>query len=182
MWLTLPVGKKDFRSASINEIKIKDNEIFDKHCKTIKMTYARAPHFDEEVCKLVDIGHESLAEHNTFLIRFFLNRLGINPKLICASELNIPIRAGTEGIIDIVKALDGVEYISGLGAKTYINEELFKEESIGISYIAYKPIVYSQIHPGFVENMSAIDAVFNLGWRETSLKLKNVKTLSTVKV
>jgi len=177
MWLTLPVGKRNYEGVPISEVKIADERIFDKHSQTIRMMYSRAPHFDEDVCKYVRVGHEFLAEHNVFLIKFLLNKLGINPKLIYSSKLNLPIRTGTLGIIDIVKALHGTEYISGLGAKSYMEEEQFKEESINLSYVAYKPLKYPQIHPGFVENMSIIDAVFNIGWKAASLELKNVRSM-----
>jgi hypothetical protein len=33
---------------------------------------------------------------------------------------------------------------------------------------------YMQIHPGFVENMSVVDTVFNIGWKETSSRLREV--------
>lgn len=73
-------------------------------------------------------------------------------------------------------ALKGDKYISGTGAKAYLNKELFKKESVHLSFIDYKPLRYPQIHPRFVENMSIIDAVFNIGWKSTALKLKKTKT------
>lgn len=175
IWLTLPVGKRNYKGTSISEVKITEDEIFGKHSKTIETTYSRAPHFDEEVCEYVSIGHEFLAEHNIFLIKFLLSKLDINPKLVCSSKLNIPGRHGTLGIIDIVKALHGTEYISGLGAKAYLEEERFKEEHIDLSYVAYEPLKYPQIHPGFVENMSVIDTIFNIGWKATSLIIEKCK-------
>lgn len=175
MWLTLPVGKKKYEGVPITEVKIKDEAIFGEHGKTLKMMYSRALYYNQEVCDVVGTAHESLAEHNTFLIQYILQKLDMKPLVVHSSELNISIGHGTSGIIDIVKALNGTEYISGLGAKTYLEEERFKEESIALSYIAYEPLRYTQMHPGFVENTSIIDAIFNVGWSELEKALKNTK-------
>jgi hypothetical protein len=174
-WLTLPVGKKNFRKVAIKDVSILNEGVFSLHSETIKITYSKAPFFDEEICEIIKTPHTNLAEHNIFIIKYLLSKLIINlPRIVLASELGIPIRHGTEGLIDIVKALKGDEYVSGTGAKAYLNEELFKKESINLSFIDYKPLQYLQIHPGFVENMSIIDTIFNIGWKSTASKLKNV--------
>jgi len=175
IWLTLPVGKKKYEGVPISEVRIKDDTIFDKHRKTIEGMYSRAPFFDQELCDYVSTGHEFLAEHNISLIKCILQKLDIEPKLVCSSKLEIPRRCGTAGIIDIVKALNGTEYISGLGAKTYLEEEKFQRESINLYYANYQSIRYTQLHPGFVENLSIIDAAFNISWKALALKLKNTE-------
>lgn len=180
MWLTLPVGKKDFKEVSINQVKITDDKIFQKHGKTLKAMYSKAPYFNEEICECIETPHLNLAEHNVFIIKFLINKLNINhPRIILSSDLGITASHQTRGIIDIVKALNGDEYISGTGAKEYIKEDLFRKQSIALSFLDYKPIKYHQIHPGFVENMSILDTIFNLGWEGTALKLKEVKAVYT---
>jgi len=75
-----------------------------------------------------------------------------------------------------VKALEGDEYVSETGAKAYVNQELFIKVSIGFSFIDYEPSQHLQIHSGFVENMSIIDTVFNIGCKNTAIKLKETKS------
>jgi len=173
MWLTLPVGKKNFKGVAIKDVKISDQKIFNKHSRTLTVMYSKAQFFDKELCEIVGIPHENLSEHNLFLIKYILDKMKVNkPRLLLASELKIGIRQGTEGLIDIVKAVGGDEYISGLGAKVYLRPELFKKESINLSFMDYKPWRYPQLHPGFVENMSIVDAIMNIGWESTSEKIK----------
>jgi hypothetical protein len=175
MWLTLPVGKKNFRDMAVNQVKITDREIFKKHAKTLMVMYSKAPFFDREICEIVETPHENLAEHNLFIIRYLIKKFNLDkPRLVLSSELNIKIQHGTAGLIDIVKNVGGDTYISGQGAKTYLQPKLFEKEGINLVFTDYKPWKYPQIHPGFVENMSIIDAVFNIGWNETTLKLKKV--------
>lgn len=176
MWLTLPVGKKNFKDVPINQVKIADKGIFEKHSKTLMAMYSRAPFFDKEMCEIVETPHKNLAEHNIFIIKYIIEKLKLNkPRLILSSNLKIEIRRATEGLIDIVKAVGGKVYISGQGAKTYIQPELFKKENIDLVFIDYKPWRYPQIHPGFVENMSIIDAIMNIGWRCVTKRLKETR-------
>jgi hypothetical protein len=172
MWLTLPVGKKDYKEVSINQVKIAENRVFEQHSKILKYMYSKAPFFDKEICEVLATPHLSLSDHNVSIILFLTNRLRIRkPQIVLSSELNIPIRHATEGIIDIVKALGGTEYISGTGAKNYLKPELIEKEGIKLSFSNYEPLRYKQIHPGFVENMSIVDAVFNMGWEETAARI-----------
>lgn len=178
MWLTLPVGKKNFKGVPINEVKIADKEIFKKHSKTLMAMYSKAPYFDTEMCEVVGTPHENLAEHNLFIIKYIIEKLKLNkPKLVLSSELKTDIRQATEGLIDIVKAVGGKVYISGQGAKSYLQPELFKQEKINLVFVDYRPWKYPQIHPGFVENMSVIDVIFNIGNQAVADKLKEVKTI-----
>jgi hypothetical protein len=181
LWLTLPVGKKDFSKTPISRVLVTDEKVFSRHSRIIRTNYLKAPFFDEDVCRMVSVSHASIADHNIFLINSLITKLKINVKVVLASQLGIPIRAGTEGLIDIVKALQGNEYVSGIGAKDYLKPELFKKESIALTFINYSPLRYNQIHPGFVENMSIIDAAFNVGWENLIERLnfcvsKNLKS------
>jgi hypothetical protein len=174
-WLTLPVGKRNFRDVQIREVKIADPRAFREHGRTLRNTYSKALFFDAEICEYVETPHENLAEHNASIITFFARKLDINqPQIILSSELESDVGHGTQGIIDIVKALKGDNYISGVGAREYLDESVFKKESVRLSFLDYKPMRYMQIHPGFVENMSVVDTVFNIGWKETSSRLREV--------
>jgi len=177
LWLTLPVGKRNFKDTNINNVRIPDKTIFDEHGKTLETMYSKAPFFDEEIFEVLKIPHENLAEHNTFILGYLLSRLKTNrPRIILASELGIATRHGNEGLIDILREVGGDEYISGKGAFSYIKPELFEKESIDLTFLDYKPWKYPQIHPGFVENMSLVDAILNIGWDSTAMKLKETKT------
>jgi hypothetical protein len=178
MWLSLPVGKRDFSGMAINEVRIVDGSASVKHSQTLKAMYSKALFFDEEICELVATPHENLSEHNISIIKFLLQKLNIKrPRIVLSSELGTKIDHASQGIIDILKALDGDEYISGIGAKSYLDEESFKKEQITLSFLDYKPLRYPQIHPGFVENVSIIDVVYNIGWEDAVSKLRQATSL-----
>jgi hypothetical protein len=168
IWLTLPVGKKNFKNVCIKDIQITDTSIFEKHQRTLTSLYSKAPFFDEKLCSKIGEKHKNLAEHNFSLISFFINNLYIKkPKIVFSSEFAVNGKS-TQAIISLIKSLGGTEYISGVGGRGYLEENLFEKNNIKLSYINYKPLTYTQIHPGFVENVSIVDAIFNIGWKKTS--------------
>jgi hypothetical protein len=70
----------------------------------------------------------------------------------------------TEKLVDLCKQVGATEYISGPAAKTYIDEELFRSESIRLSYIDYSGYPeYQQLFPPFEHGVSIIDLIFNEG-------------------
>jgi hypothetical protein len=184
IWLTLPVGKRNFKGVPINQVEIRDKDVFERHSRILRTMYSKAPFFDERICEWVRTPHQNLAEHNFFLIERLVENLNMKcPKIVFSSELNIPFRSRkTQALIDIIKAVKGDEYISGSGAKNYLEEHLFQQENINLAYLNYEPIKYPQIHPGFVENMSVIDAIFNIGWEETIQKIKTASKLDLIRI
>jgi len=175
MWLTLPVGKHDFgyKHIPICFVNIKKQEIIKKHAKTIEYLYSKTPFFDKELCNFISTKWSTwLHLQNYIIISYIFIGLEIYPKLwfshmFPSSDIvHFSDKSKTDALIDIVKAVGGTEYISGDGARAYLEPEKFAEAGIKLSFVNYKPIVYPQIHAGFVKNMSIIDLVFNVGWKE----------------
>jgi hypothetical protein len=80
-----------------------------------------------------------------------------------SSELNIPGK-GTQRLVDICKALSASEYITGYGARNYMDHKLFDCHGINVSYISYGLRPYPQ-HSGsqFLPYVSALDCIANCG-------------------
>ena len=66
--------------------------------------------------KLIDINMES--------ITWARKKLNINTPIILSSNLNVKTKS-TQRLVDICNKVKATEYISGLGGKSYLNEELF---------------------------------------------------------
>ena len=54
-------------------------------------------------------------------------------------------------------------YISGISGHDYLEEDLFTESKIKLIYENFIHPEYVQIHGNFIENMSIIDLLFNMG-------------------
>lgn len=153
----------------------------EKHLKTIKMNYAKAPFFNEIYPgfeKVIMDHHGSIADLNIAINKYICNGFGIKTKIMRSSSMDI-ITVREERVIDITLKAGGDEYLSGNGARAYQTEEHFTERGLKLTYLDYKPIEYKQVWPkvGFLPYMSAIDYIFNCGFDwdyvEEQVKLLN---------
>ena len=54
-------------------------------------------------------------------------------------------------------------YLSGPKGRDYLDVSLFEKKGIRVEFQDFKHPVYMQRYEGFVPNMAAIDALFNVG-------------------
>ena len=168
-WLTIPVKNSNRLS---NEQKISDTLIFDKrwnrkHWETIKNAYRKSPFFNnyKDVFEDLYLGKEEdrLVDVNYKFIYAICNLLGIKTKISFDKDYGL-IDGKTERLINLVQKANGTEYLSGPAAKDYIQESLFKEAGIKLSWMDYSNYPeYSQLYPPFEHGVSILDLLFNCG-------------------
>lgn len=174
MWLTVPIKYKS--NVRICDIKIdNDSNWQNKHWKSIKMNYAKAPYFK----KYSDVFEKIYSEEWLYLsgLTIKMNKtiadlLGIETKFLKSSELGVNGEKN-ERLINLCKAVGADTYLSGLGAKSYMDDELFTKNNIKVQYQKFNHPEYKQLYGEFIPNLSIIDFLFNSGEDEFSLKLRN---------
>jgi hypothetical protein len=168
-WLTVPVEKKNI---PINEIRIK-NEVStwkgvwwaDAHFKDIQDNYKDTPgysNYEEEIKRIYERSYDKLLELNRELIEFIRKAFDIDVKMAFSSEFGFTSKS-TERLVEIVEAMDGDVYLSGPKGKDYLDVSLFEKKGIKVEFQDFKHPVYKQHYAGFIPNMAAIDALFNVG-------------------
>ncbi len=167
-WLTVPVEKKLISLKEItikNEVMKKGIKWFESHYNNIDLNYNRTPHYSlykKDMEAIYMKKHEKLIDLNMELIKFLMNAFNIKKKLIYSSELNHKSNS-TQRLIDIVESIGGDTYLSGAMGRNYLDLTLFERKGIEVKFQEFKPIVYQQNYEDFLPNMSAIDALFNIG-------------------
>ena len=80
----------------------------------------------------------------------------------------------TQALVDICKELGASSYLTGHGAKNYIDAQLFMDEGIELEFIEYNIGEYPQ-HSGehLTPYVSSLDAIARIGAGETSKLLKS---------
>ena len=104
-----------------------------------------------------------LTRINERFLRGICEILGITTKISRSSDYHL-IEGKTERLVRLVQDAGGTEYLSGPAAKCYIQEELFKEADLTLTwmdYSGYRP--YPQLFGDFVHNVSILDLLFNTG-------------------
>lgn len=182
-WLTVDVLSKGKHAQAISEVLINPRVRFrEKHLKTITQTYSKTPYFNEFFRDLERVylreDWRSLAALNTALIKNICNLLGIQTPIVKASELGVKGKS-TDLLISICKNLEATRYLSGQGAKKYMNEASFTENNIELAYANYYEKPYPQTSKTFQPYLSIIDMLFNIGTSGTLEMLKASKQEET---
>lgn len=166
-WLTIPV-KKDF-GQNINEVRIKSDENWrDSHWTSIYHSYAGAPYFDEyadSIEAIYDTEWDLLIELNISIIDTVLEKvpeIGNSTEFMYSSELSAS-GAKSDRLVSILTEIGADSYISGPGAKEYLDIQMFDEEGIEVYWHEFDHPKYPQRHGDFVSHLSVIDLLFHVG-------------------
>ena len=97
----------------------------------------------------------------------------INPKIIFLSTLEVKGNKN-ELLIEILKKLRSNIYVSGQGAKNFIDVNMFNDRQISVEFNNFIHQEYKQINGDFISNLSIIDIILNCGINQTKNLIKNV--------
>ncbi len=173
-WLTVPVDHPyDYiKYVTIKKDVTRHNKLWHLHMlHEIEASYANAPFFSTyfpEIKKIFDNTDDLLITLNMKIINFLKSVFKIKTEIILASTLNLkPLHYqksdATEDLVSICQKLEAEVYLSGIGGKGYLEYNQFKHAKIAVQFQNFNHPYYQQNYPGFLPNMSAIDALFCLG-------------------
>lgn len=140
-WLTIPVCTKGKFEQKINETEVLSSKWVDEHLKALRCNYAKANCFQEyfpEIEKMYDQCRDKkfLSEVNYIFLRGVCDLLGIETQITKSSEYHIG-QGRTKQLVDICVQAGATEYLSGPAARCYIEENLFEDAGIQLSYMNY---------------------------------------------
>jgi len=164
-WISIPVGQCIDRR--IRDVELPDSKWQTKHWKTLENNYRRAQNF-EEIASIfkpiyLDSSFTHLSDLNRCLIKNVCNYLGI--KTIIKNSWDYQLIEGkTERLADLCKQAGGSEYISGPAARNYVDENVFTERAIKLTWFNYEGYPeYPQLWGAFTHGVSILDLLFNCG-------------------
>jgi len=162
-WLTIPVHHRS--GINIRDVLTVNSAWEQTHWKTLMFNYSRAPYFHDFAPLLREIYSKrwvKMAELNEVLIRAMFDCFSLTPRILRASDLAIQGN-GSELLVDICRTVGDREYLSGIGAKEYLDLSVFERNSISVRFQQFAVPRYRQLFGRFVPNLSAIDYLFNCG-------------------
>lgn len=166
-WLTVPVKVKGKYHQSIRETEIDGSDWAGAHWKALAQNYRRAPHFAEVAAIFEPLylqrSHSHLSVLNRTLIEAVCHYLGISTRISNSWDYAL-LDGKTERLADICVQAGGTEYISGPAAKGYVEEQVFAEQGIKLSWFDYADYpAYPQLWGEFVHGVTILDLLFNCG-------------------
>tara|TARA_Y100000591_G_C21820115_1_gene693164 strand:+ start:211 stop:918 length:708 start_codon:yes stop_codon:yes gene_type:complete len=166
-WVSLPVDKKksnhghgipisqwryETESPNWSIQKTKIIEEYSQH-----KYYPRVEGILEE---FFDSKSDNLSEKNLNLIERLIEYLGIDVKVVRSSSLDLET-SSNEMLVEAVLKVGGNIYLSGDGADGYMNNDLFYQKGLEVTYNKYNDAVHKQDLMGrqFIPGLSALDAI-----------------------
>jgi len=165
-YLSVPVMVKGRFSQNINEVELNPTcEWREEHLRAIKINYGHTRYLKDHLPALEAIyskDYALLGDLALATMEFLKNAFGIKTSTRLSSEFKVSSSA-TRRLVDLCKAAGADEYYSGAGAREYLDEKLFAENEIRLSWQDFKVTPYPQAFGGFEPDMSALDLLLNCG-------------------
>ena len=171
-WLSLSLEGKG-TNRLIKDLKISSNDIERRHRDKIKNCFKSSPYFDE-VIKTFDKTWEKPDCASEIIIRsaeVICSRIGIClPKQLRSSSLNVSL-TGSARVQKLVELVGGDMYLTGNGAKGYLDHNSFNKANIDVFYMVYESKAWPQASREFTPYVTSLDLIANVGpeHRETHL-------------
>ena len=164
-WLTMPVKRKS-QQSNINETVTNNDQNWRRsHLKTLHHMYARAT-FGREMLDLVEgvyaIDTCNIAALNAAAIEQIAGYFELDCEFRTSSATPVAGRS-SERLLALVQKLGGDTYITGHGARNYLNHQLFEDSGVRVEYMKYNKSEYNQLHGGFTPFVSILDLIANEG-------------------
>lgn len=166
-WLTIPLHDKH-QQTKINEIQISDKKDWkSEHKDILKKNYQNSPYYQEMVDLVDEVfskTHSNLSDllKNSILVLSRYFDLDKDTKFMNSSDMNISSKS-SERLLSICKSVSANTYITGHGAKNYLDYNIFEQNNIKVEYMKYELNSYPQQNGKFTPYVSALDLVANCG-------------------
>jgi hypothetical protein len=166
-WLTVPVQAKGKFLQKIRETEIDGTDWAASHWKALLQNYRSAPHFDEVAVWLkplyLDAQHHNLSQLNRLFIEAVCKYLSIHTTI--SNSWDYTLREGkTERLADLCIQAGGTEYSSVPAARDYVDEQVFVDRKLKLSWFDYTGYLeYPQHWPPFAHGVTILDLLFNCG-------------------
>lgn len=166
-WLSVPL--RDLRlGQKIREVAVDDRQDWrERHLEMLSEAYAAAPFCDEmltlaravharpaaTLCEIAMASMEAVWEYFP----------SARPReVLRSSDMGIGGQSSRR-VLDVVKQAGGTHYITGHGARQYLDHALFEAEGVHVEYLDYQKQPYPQLHGEFTPFVSVLDLIGNLG-------------------
>ncbi len=166
-WMTVPLRDLQLGTV-IDEVKTAPAVHWrDKHLSLLEQSFQGAPHAEEALSlarevyagDLPNIGH--LARSSMIALGRYFGLLE-GKRVLDVRELGIG-GSGSQRVLDIVRGVGGTTYVTGHGARNYLDHEAFEQAGVKVHYMRYACNPYPQRWGEFTPFVTALDLVASLG-------------------
>ena len=168
LWLSVPVGVKGRYTQAVEDAMVSEPAWAARHWQTIRHAYGKAPYFADYETALERLyttaTDERLSAINHHLIAGLCHLAGIATPLTWSTTSPREEGDRTGRLVSICRQAGATEYLSGPGARAYIDPRQFADAGIALVYADYEGYQeYPQLHPPFEHAVTMIDLLVHTG-------------------
>jgi hypothetical protein len=178
--LSVDLYKKNYLEKKTRDIKLNyEGKWNKKHERFLLLNYNKHPYFDEiwpVIEKVFQQIYDYLLDMEMDITTIMRSFLDIHTPIIMQSGLPYDIGAKNKDLmLDLCKCAGATVYLSGKGAKSYMNDDSFNDVGIQVLYQEFSYPEYEQMNSPrlFVPNLSALDLLFNCGIEKSRKIFRN---------
>lgn len=164
-WMTVPL-KDQHRGQLLDEVRVDDSRDWrSEHRALLKRAYLGAPFLDDMltvVDRAFQLPGNSLADVSRGSMLVLAEYFGLDAHFLRSRDLEVAGQS-TQRLHDITQRLGGSVYITGHGARNYLDHEVFERSGIAVEYMQYQCVPYAQLHGAFTPYVTGLDLVANCG-------------------
>lgn len=166
-WMTVPLHKFSL-GQRIEDVKIDNRKDWRaSHLAMLHDAYSGTPWRKDMLAIVENVYHDendSISELSRRSMAACCEYLGIDfgRSFVRIGDLQIG-SSSSQRVLEVVKAVGGNRYITGLGGRNYLNHELFEAAAVSVEYMRYELRAYPQLHGEFTPYVSILDLVANVG-------------------
>jgi hypothetical protein len=158
-WLSIPL-KGQGSGQLIHNLETSDPLIADRQSSLLKNAFDGCPHKANALTAFgAAWGDHPLVETLISSCEGLAKNLGLpHRETLRSSEMNV-LGKGNERVLALVKAAKGSTYITGHGARNYLDHTQFQDAGVHVEYMDYEPLPWSQGPDAFTPYVTALDLV-----------------------
>jgi hypothetical protein len=166
-WMTIPL-KSHKLGQNIDELEVQAAGSWAAaHLRLLSTSFSDAP-FSADALRIAretyELSKPRLADVARRSLLALASYFGIldGKQLVSSSDLGIT-GSSSMRVFDIVRAVGGTTYVTGHGARNYLDHEIFERAGCEIRYMQYRCLPYPQSWGAFTPYVTGLDLIAHCG-------------------
>lgn len=166
-WMTVPL--RDLRLGQhIDEVQVDERQDWrSQHRRLLRQALGQAPHYADAE-RLFDAlpaaaGAQTIAAVAIASIEAVCDYFGLRPPRVVSIDALGVGGSGSTRVLEIVRRVGGTRYVTGHGARHYLDHAAFDRAGVAVNYMQYRCTPYPQFHGAFTPYVTVLDLVAQCG-------------------
>lgn len=168
--LTLSIADiKSHEHKTCDELLLSNyDEIRKSHKGIIQTNYRNTPYYAEVmpyITKFFEVNFERYIDAALASVALLRDLYDVTTPVVLQSNMRYDSRLkNNELIVDFCRQLEADKYLSGNGARKYMDLGMYSKHGVEVAYQVFEYPIYPQFgQKSFVPNLSSLDMLFQLG-------------------